>query len=218
MTFKEKKQAIYLVSIAALLVFSACGESDGSKTGETGETANSSLAQYTVGGAIEGLAGSLILQNNRVDDLVVDSNGSFKFSNSLADGKEFNVVIRELPSNQSCAIENGTGSVNGSDVSDIRVTCTSSFIIKSGPPVPVRASRADSSGQVLVIVEYNEDLKILPTAIGCGAFGMVFPISSDRLQPFFVTGLGDCGEVKLSGAMDMDDNVQAQPITLNVEE
>jgi hypothetical protein len=80
----------------------------------------------TVGGSVSGLAGSgLVLQNNTGDDLVIDDNGGFTFPTALADGSDYSVTIKTQPSNpdQTCDVTSGNGTMSGTDVSNVLVSC-----------------------------------------------------------------------------------------------
>ena len=81
------------------------------------------VASYTVGGSVTGLTGSLILRNNGGDDLILNADGAFVFSIPLADGSSYNVTIAAQPAGQFCTLGNGTGTVSGMNVVDIRITC-----------------------------------------------------------------------------------------------
>jgi hypothetical protein len=88
---------------------------------------------YSIGGTVNGLMGSgLVLQNNRGDDLAVNSNGAFSFRTALASGARYDVRVRTQPSNpaQSCSVTNGQGTVDTTEVSNVVVSCsTSDFTI-----------------------------------------------------------------------------------------
>jgi hypothetical protein len=83
---------------------------------------------YTIGGHVSGLAGSgLVLQQNGGDDLAIDADGEFTFATPLEDGASYAVTVFAQPGDpaQTCTIENGNGTVDGANVDDIAVTCTS---------------------------------------------------------------------------------------------
>jgi len=86
-----------------------------------------STTSYTVGGTVSGYAGSgLVLQNNNSDDLPVSANGTFSFSNAVADGSNYTVTILTQPNNpnQTCMVNNGSDTVSGAAVSSVAVTCS----------------------------------------------------------------------------------------------
>jgi hypothetical protein len=83
---------------------------------------------YSIGGMLSGLAAgnSVELQNNGGDTLIRSSDGAFTFSTPLLDGSAYAVTVSNQPTapNQTCSVSQGSGSVAGSDVSNITVTCT----------------------------------------------------------------------------------------------
>jgi len=88
---------------------------------------------YSIGGTLTGLDGSgLVLQNNGGDDLAVSRNGSFTFSQPLWEGSDYEVTVKFQPSNpiQICTVDNGTGTVEEDDVTDINVSCISYYAVK----------------------------------------------------------------------------------------
>ena len=99
--------------IACLAVMlSSCGSSDG--------------YSYSVGGTVDGLAGSgLVLQNNGGDDLKISANGSFTFSTAVANESEYAITIKTQPRafSQTCTVSNGSGTIDTSPVSNVRVSC-----------------------------------------------------------------------------------------------
>ena len=111
-----------LTCIAASLLFTAC-DSD----------LNLSLTTYTIGGTVSGLSGSgLVLQNlsgeNESISLAISSNGSFAFAPRIANGTAYAVTIRSQPVNpaQICSVSNGSGTLMGSDVTNVMISCEQS--------------------------------------------------------------------------------------------
>ena len=88
---------------------------------------NAGTPEFHLGGSVNGLAGSgLTLQVNGADDLLVSANGSFTFPSYITNGSAYNVTVHIQPSNpnQTCAVDNGSGTISGADVSNVAVTCT----------------------------------------------------------------------------------------------
>jgi len=83
---------------------------------------------YTIGGTISGLAAGndVVLRNNGGNDLAVAANGAFTFSTPITDGNAYVVSVFTNPTtpNQTCAVTNGSGNVNGANVTNVVVTCT----------------------------------------------------------------------------------------------
>jgi hypothetical protein len=78
----------------------------------------------TVGGAVFGLQGTLILVNNGSDPLTLTADGQFLFPQSLPPGSPYSVSIQNQPANQSCSVINGSGVLAGSSVNNIIVNCS----------------------------------------------------------------------------------------------
>ena len=95
------------------------------------EEETSQTASYSVGGSVSGLAnGTVVIQNNGSDDLVVFQPGSssstisFSFPTKISSGNAFNVTVLVQPLAQTCTVNNGSGTVSGA-VSSISIICSS---------------------------------------------------------------------------------------------
>ena len=78
---------------------------------------------YTVSGTVTGLSGTVVLQNNDTDLLTIVTKGTFTFIIPLADKTTYDVIVRADPESQGCTLSNGSGTLNGADVTDVTVTC-----------------------------------------------------------------------------------------------
>lgn len=78
---------------------------------------------FNVGGTVSGLSGTVVLQNNGTDDLLINNNGFFSFSTPVAQGAGYNVTVLTQPATQTCAITNGSGTMGGTDVTNVEVNC-----------------------------------------------------------------------------------------------
>jgi hypothetical protein len=87
---------------------------------------SSTSISYSVGGTVSGLGSgkSVVLQNNKGDDLTVSANGSFSFATRLLSGGGYDVTVLTQPTDQTCTVGNGTGAVFGADITDVTVNCT----------------------------------------------------------------------------------------------
>jgi hypothetical protein len=103
------------------LILAACGSS------------NSSMilpAPNTISGTVSGYAGSdMVLQNNGKDDLLITAGSTtFTFSKKVSFGSGYSVTVKTQPTSttphQLCEVTNGKGSVTGSNITNILVTCT----------------------------------------------------------------------------------------------
>lgn len=104
--------------VALLLMFSLAGCDSGSSSQDEGETP----AEFTIGGLVVGLTGSVTLTTNG-KRLVVTENGSYTFDRRLAEGVSYNVEVFSQPVDQTCVVSNGSGTVVSS-VAIVLVTCT----------------------------------------------------------------------------------------------
>jgi len=86
-------------------------------------------AGYSVGGPIEGLSGTVVLQNNAGDDLTITENGDFAFATRLNDGEEYAVTVLTQPDIQTCTVSNGTGTIDEANVTDVSVVCVTNYSI-----------------------------------------------------------------------------------------
>ncbi|MDO3381594.1 hypothetical protein [Gilvimarinus algae] len=87
----------------------------------------------TVGGTVSGLSGSVTLQNNGADDLVVLADGPFAFSTPLPVGASYDVTVLSQPVGQSCSVSGGNGTVSGGAVTSVSVTCSASVPSRVAP-------------------------------------------------------------------------------------
>ena len=79
---------------------------------------------HTIGGEVSGLAGSgLVLSLNNDQNLAIGTDGAFSFAEPLVDGSDYSVTVLNQPGGQFCSIDNGSGTLDGSNVDDVLVTC-----------------------------------------------------------------------------------------------
>ena len=88
-------------------------------------TAANPPEQFSVGGTVSGLSGSLVLQDSAGDNLNINSNGPFEFQTPLANGSAYHVTITSSPAGQTCTTANADGTISSASVTNIAVTCTS---------------------------------------------------------------------------------------------
>ena len=93
--------------------------------------------EYTVGGTMSGLTGTVSLLNNGGDALSVSSNGSFTFLTSLGDGAAYAVTVGTQPDGQTCEVTSGSGTIASANVMDVSVACSD---VPPPPPPPPPSS------------------------------------------------------------------------------
>ncbi|MEZ5472516.1 MAG: hypothetical protein R3E90_12135 [Marinicella sp.] len=84
-------------------------------------------SMYIIAGSVDGLISdnSMTLQNNLNDDLIINDNGVFIFSEQILNGTDYDVTILNQPDDpiQNCMVQNGMGTIANDDVTDIMVSC-----------------------------------------------------------------------------------------------
>lgn len=120
------------------------------------------LPTYTIGGAISGLTGTVILQNNNEDDLSVFANGSFIFATAILSGDSYDVAVLTQPENQTCAVSNGSGVVSDGNIIDVTIACENGADLDA-PVISAFTLPATSSSLVISITEIiaNDNVGII---------------------------------------------------------
>jgi hypothetical protein len=93
-------------------------------------------SEYTVGGTVSGLSGTVGLLNNGGDYLSISSNGGFTFLTSLGDGASYAVTVGTQPAGQTCEVSRGTETIASANVTDVSVTCSDDPPPQPPPPPP----------------------------------------------------------------------------------
>ena len=84
---------------------------------------------YTVGGIVNGLTSTdLVLQNNGADDLSLLADGSFTFGTPMQEGASYAITVSQQPTGQTCVITHSTGTMGGSNVTNIGVSCSATLL------------------------------------------------------------------------------------------
>jgi hypothetical protein len=123
---------VWAIGLAAIL--ESCGTSPG--------------YNYTISGTISGMIGSgLVLQDNGGDNRTITGNGAFSFNTALTSGTAYSVTVLTQPTNpsQTCVVSNGSGSVNGSPVENVAVSCVMNYS-------SVAITKGSSSGEEFAYV------------------------------------------------------------------
>ncbi|WP_164011601.1 hypothetical protein [Pyxidicoccus trucidator] len=115
---------------------------------------------YAVGGAVSGLAPGtpLELRNNGDEVLAVTADGPFTFTRPVVDLGGYAVTVKTQPAGQRCTVTVGTGTVSGSPISDVAVTCgavhrvhvgvaglTGTLVLRNGPEELTVSTDGDAS-------------------------------------------------------------------------
>jgi hypothetical protein len=108
---------------------------------------------FAVRGSVSGLNGTVVLRNNGGDDLTLSANGSFRFTNPLAVGQNYQVTVLSQPANQQCAVTADSGVMGSSDVTNVAVNCAI-------PTFTVRGTLSGLNGTVVLRNSGGEDLTL----------------------------------------------------------
>ncbi len=90
---------------------------------------------FLVGGSVQGLSGTLTLQNKGGNDLDISANGIFNFTTAFEDGSTYDVEVSVHPAGQTCSVTEGTGTIHGAHISNITITCINNPIHSVGGTV-----------------------------------------------------------------------------------
>jgi hypothetical protein len=137
--------------------------------------------RYTVGGTINGLAGTVVLRNNGGNDLTRTANGAFTFTTTVASGQPYAVTVFTQPSGQTCSVSAGSGTVTNAAITNVVVTCVAAT---TGFPVVVPNT---SYGLGDIAFAANGDL--LVTATG-STTGHLVRVTRAGVQSVVATGFG----------------------------
>jgi len=86
-------------------------------------TSGTTVSTFTISGTISNLSGTVVLQDNAGDTLSKSANGSFTFATALNNNAPYNVTVHTQPSNQTCTVTNGSGTVSSANVTNITIAC-----------------------------------------------------------------------------------------------
>lgn len=62
---------------------------------------NIRINEHTIGGAVSGLSGSVVLQNNSTDNETLSSDGAFTFSTAISEGSPYAAALLTQPTGQT---------------------------------------------------------------------------------------------------------------------
>ena len=199
---------------------SACGgggaSTDASSTGSgTGGTGSSS---YTIGGTLNGVIGTLVLQDNGGNNLSLSANGAFTFSTPLASGAAYSVTLLTQPAGQTCFVANGAGTVGNANVTTVGVGC-----LNNPPPTyTVGGTLSGLNGTVVLQDNGGNNLSLstngaftFSTALASGAAYSVTVLTQPSGQTCTVTnGAGTINGAKVTNVTVSCTTVTPQSYTV----
>ena len=108
------------------------------------------LSKYTISGMVSGLTGSgLVMSDNGTDDLRIPGDGPFTFVTPIQTGDGYDVEVVSQPTSpaETCTVNNGSGSVFRTPVTNVAVICQPNLYTVSGS-----VSGLTGAGLVLSII------------------------------------------------------------------
>lgn len=131
-------------------------------------------SQYSLGGSISGLTGTVYLQNNGVSPQPFSNNGSFTLATGLTTGTAYDVTVQSQPLDQTCSVSNGVGAINNANVTNVTVTCSTNAYTVGG-------TVSGLSGTVILLNNGGD----ADTITNNGAFTFATPVAEG--SPYNVT-------------------------------
>jgi hypothetical protein len=127
---------------------------------------------FTVGGTVSGLssASTIVLQDDGGDDLAKTGDGTFTFATALKNHSTYDVTVRTQPSGETCTVANGAGTISGTNVTNVSVTCAPTV---STTTYTVGGTISGLSGTLVLQDDGGDDL----TATADGSFTFATPLA-----------------------------------------
>jgi len=185
----------------ALVALVGCGGGGGGSTPSTGGSGGggggSTPSSYTLGGTVSGLGNNsgLVLANGGTTVSVAAGASTFTFANSLTAGSSYSVAVQSAPAGLSCAVSNGSGTINA-NVTNIAVACTPQSFTLGGT--------VSGLGAATGLVVTNEGADATSVAANATSFTLTTPVQFGAAYQVAVqtnpTGLA-CSVTNGSGTM-----------------
>jgi 6-phosphogluconolactonase len=162
----------------AVLLLTACG----------GTTRYITIGGTVTGLTGTGLTGSVVLQDNSVDNLTVPANGAFTFATEVSSFENvYNVTVLTQPAGQTCVVTFGSGTATTS-VTSVQVKCANT------PPRYAYVVNAGSNDISQYTIAANGTLTVIaaPVAAGTTPYSItVVPSGLNAGKYAYVANKGD---------------------------
>lgn len=181
----------YAVTIASSPSGLTCSVSNGGGTIPAANVTNVAITcadqSYTVGGTIHGLSGTgLVLASNSATLNVNSGVTSFTMPAPVAYAGAYNVTVQTQPTNETCTVSNGSGTMGTANVTTVTVNCavntytiggsisgltaTGLVLQNSGTdntPIPANAIGFTMGGGLVSGSGYNITVETQPSGLAC---------------------------------------------------
>lgn len=198
---KVERGAAYAVTVQSPPEGASCTVESGSGTMGNADVTSVAVTcganTYPVGGVVSGLpeGASLELRNNDGPVLTVSANGPFRFPAEVVDLAGYSVTVQSSPAGHACTVERGAGTVKGSAVTDVAITCAANtfgvrgslFGLTQGQSVVVK----NNGGDAITITASGQFAFATPVA-----FGASYDVTVEAVYPVACTvsrGTGTMG-------------------------
>jgi hypothetical protein len=187
---RGRRSAHYLLGACAAIALSACNRDNSSSSFSNsssafpGRPASGSAHKYGLSGAVSGLSGTvsglnasgLVLSINGGTLAVASGAKEVVLASSLPAGTAYTVRVAAQPSDESCTVANGTGTITTANVANVVVTCADRAYTLGGT-----ISGLNSPG--LVLANGTDTLAI---SSGTSSFTLPTPVAytSFRIREF----------------------------------
>lgn len=100
------------------------GESGVASAGGEGGGGGTPTARYTLGGTISGLGSDGLILANGADTRAIDASATtFALPTAVAIGSAYEIEVLIQPSDHTCTVDNGSGTMGNADITNITIRC-----------------------------------------------------------------------------------------------
>lgn len=150
---------------------------------------NCAVQSFTIAGTVTGLAPNeaVVLENNGKDDTTVSTNGTFAFTTPVQSGQPYSVKVISNPSSpvtEDCVVTQGTGTLGASNVTDVKVTCTTKQFTVGGTIAGLSAGNS-------VVLQNNAGDNLIVGSNSTFVFATSIPSGASYLVSVFTTATGE---------------------------
>jgi hypothetical protein len=122
----SRRRAANLLSacIASGVLHACWWDGDSSADATAAPTTAPAPASFTVGGGVTGLSAAGLVLANGTDTVTVASSATgFTLPGAVAQGASYAITVQTQPVGEHCSVSNATGTINGTNVTNVAVAC-----------------------------------------------------------------------------------------------
>lgn len=186
--------AAFDVKIDAMPTFPSqdCAIASGSPGTINGADANVRVVcgrvPFSVGGTVAGLTtGTVTLQNNGGDPIVLQADGTFTFPKKVLSGSPYSVTIASTSGGATCTVAAGSGVVGSGDVKGVLVNCSADKLPVGGTVSGLVDTLVLKNGSSLITLKNNGTF-VFPFPLPAGSSYAVTIAQQPGAQTCTVTG------------------------------